>query len=359
MTPDGSADYSNRSTSDTFIRGMKSTFGLFLCAGMLLMAPMSRAGTLDSVREAGAISCGVIENGRGLTEQDASGRWHGFFIDYCRVLAAAALGDPQRIIVKPLSTHRRFEALQSGDIDVLMANTTVTPSRNVAMAIDFPAIYYYDGQGFMAHKNVGGARFEEIDDRKVCVLGETTTANRLNDYIREHHKRLTPILFKDNEESFNAFFVRSCDVVTTDRLVLTAQRALHAPDPSSYAIYPDVISKEPLAPAVRSSDRQWSLIVKWAVLVPIAAEEMGITSSNVSSYALSQSPEVRRLLGLDPIINQNLGLASGWGARIIESVGNYGEIFNRNLGMSTDLRLERGLNALWNHGGLIYAPPFL
>jgi general L-amino acid transport system substrate-binding protein len=346
-------------TSIITLRHIKSAFGFFMFVSVLWMAPKSWAGTLDSVRDTGAVSCGVIENGRGLTEQDVSGHWHGLFIDYCRAIAAAALGDAQRIIVKPLSTHLRFEALKLRDIDVLMANTTVTLSRNVSMAVDFPAIYYYDGQGFMAHKNVGGARFDEVDNRKVCVLGETTTASRLNDYIKDNHKSLSPIWFKDNEESFNAFFARRCDVVTTDRLILTAQRALHAPDPSTYTIYPDVISKEPLSPAVRSDDRQWSLIVKWVVLVPIAAEEMGITSSNVNSYIGSQSPEVRRLLGLDPAINQDLGLASGWGARIIENVGNYGEIFDRNLGMSTELRLERGLNALWNHGGLLYAPPFL
>jgi general L-amino acid transport system substrate-binding protein len=354
-----SAGYSKRRTAITIFRNLKSVFRFVVCASMLLAAPASRAGTLDSVKDTGAVSCGVIENGRGLTEQDASGHWHGLFIDYCRALAAATLGDAQRIIVKPLSTHLRFEALKLRDIDVLMANTTITLSRNVSMAVDFPAVYYYDGQGFMAHKNVGGLRFDEVDNRKVCVLGETTTASRLDEYIKEHHKSLSPIWFKDNEESFNAFFARSCDIVTTDRLILTAQRALHAPDPSTYTIYPDVISKEPLAPAVRSDDHQWSLIVKWAVLVPIAAEEMGITSSNVSSYVGSQNPEIRRLLGLDPAINQDLGLTSGWGARIIESVGNYGEIFDRNLGLSTELRLERGLNALWNHGGLIYAPPFL
>jgi general L-amino acid transport system substrate-binding protein len=351
--------YSKPHTSITVLRQMKSAFGFLMFASIMLIAPMSWAGTLDSVKDTGAVSCGVIENGRGLTEQDASGHWHGFFVDYCRALAAAALGDAQRIIIKPLSTHLRFEALKLRDIDVLMANTTVTLSRNVSMAVDFPAVYYYDGQGFMAHKNVGGVRIDEVDNRKICVLGETTTASRLNEYIKEHHKNLSPIWFKDNEESFGAFFARSCDVVTTDRLILTAQRALHAPDPSTYMIYPDVISKEPLAPAVRSDDRQWSLIVKWAVLVPIAAEEMGITSTNVGSYVGSQNPEVRRLLGLDPAINQDLGLTPGWGARIIESVGNYGEIFDRNLGISTELRLERGLNALWNHGGLIYAPPFL
>lgn len=331
----------------------------FTCIGALMAPLASRAGTLQSVNDAGAVGCGVIENGQGLTEQDDSGRWHGLFIDYCRALAAATLGDADKTIVKPLSTHRRFEALRSRDIDVLMANTTVTLSRNVSMGVDFPAVYYYDGQGFMAHKNVGGSRFDEVDNRKVCVLGETTTASKLNEYIKERHKNLTPVWFKDNEESFNAFFAKRCDVITTDRLILTAQRARHAPDPSAYTIYPDVISKEPLSPAVRSDDRQWALIVRWVVLVPIAAEEMGITSSNVGSYVGSQNPEIRRLLGLDPTINRDLGLSSGWGLRIIQSVGNYGEIFDRNLGPSTGLRVERGLNALWNRGGLIYAPPFL
>lgn len=350
------AGHSKRRTA---VAPLRFAFWFPIFVGIMLIAQASHAKTLDSVKDAGAISCGVIENGRGLTEQDASGQWHGLFIDYCHALAAAALGDPQRIIVKPLSTHMRFEALKLRDIDVLMANTTITLSRNVSMAVDFPAVYYYDGQGFMAHKNVGGLRFDDVDNRKICVLGETTTASRLSEYIKERRKSLSPIWFKDNEESFNAFFARSCDIVTNDRLILTAQRALHAPDPSAYTIYPDVISKEPLAPAVRSDDRQWSLIVKWAVLVPIAAEEIGITSSNVRSYIGSEDPEIRRLLGLDPGINQDLGLTSGWGLRIIESVGNYGEIFDRNLGLSTELRLERGLNALWNHGGLIYAPPFL
>jgi general L-amino acid transport system substrate-binding protein len=337
----------------------KAKLILPMLVGIVLMLPRScPAGTLDAVKDAGAVRCGVIENGRGLTEQDASGHWHGLFIDFCRALAAAVLGDPDRIIVKSLSTHLRFEALKSHDIDVLMANTTVTQSRNVSLNLDFPAIYYYDGQGFMAHKSVGGLRFDEIDNRSICALGETTTADNLNEYIKTHRKTLTPIWFKNNEESFNTFFARRCDVITSDRLVLTAQRALHAPDLASYTIYPDVISKEPLAPAVRNDDRQWSSIVKWVVLVPIAAEEMDITASSVTSYRKSQSPEIRRLLGLDPAINQDLGLELGWGARIIEAVGNYGELFSRNLGTSTELRLERGLNALWTHGGLVYAPPF-
>jgi general L-amino acid transport system substrate-binding protein len=337
----------------------KAKLILPILIGFVLMMPMScLAGTLDDVKDAGAVRCGVIENGRGLTEQDASGQWHGFFIDFCRALSAALFGEADRIIVKSLSTHLRFEALKSHDIDVLMANTTVTLSRNVSMNVDFPAIYYYDGQGFMAHKSLGGLRFDEIDNRSICALGETTTASNLTEYTKGNRKTLSPIWFKSSEESFNTFFARRCDVITNDRLVLTAQRALHAPDVTSYVIYPDIISKEPLAPAVRNDDIQWSSIIKWVVLVPIAAEEMGINSSTVTSYRKSQNPEIRRLLGLDPAINQKLGLEYGWGARIIETVGNYGELFNRNLGMSTELRLERGVNALWNHGGLIYAPPF-
>jgi general L-amino acid transport system substrate-binding protein len=338
---------------------VRLSFAILSAVIMFSIARTGWASTLDEVRATGALSCGVIENGRGLTEQDSAGNWHGFFIDFCRALAAATLGDAQRVIVKPLSTLRRFDSLNMREIDVLMANTTATLSRNVSMGVDFPAIYYHDGQGFMAHRNVGETRFDKIDNRKTCVLGGTTTVDSLNEYTREHKKNLSLMLFKNNEESFNAFFSRRCDVITTDRLVLTAQRSLHALSASDYIIYPDVISKEPLAPAVRNNDLQWSLIVKWAVLVPIAAEEAGITSSNVNSFRNSQNPEIRRLLGLDAAINKNLGLDSEWGARIIGSVGNYGEIFDRNLGISTELKLERGLNALWNRGGLIYAPPFL
>jgi len=317
------------------------------------------AGTLADVRDAGALRCGVIQNGRGLTEQDSSGNWHGFFVDFCRVIATAVLGDPDRVIIKPLSTRLRFEALRSHDIDVLVANTTITVTRSVELGVEFPAIYLYDGQGFMAHRDRSGPHLEDIDDRSICVLGATTSVETLTEYIRDHNKHFSLVVFRDNEESFRAFFEHQCDLITNDRVVLSAQRALHAPDPVSYVIYPDIISKEPLSPTVRNDDSQWSSIIRWTIFAVIAAEEKGITSSSKELRMSDQTTETRRLLGFDPKTNQSLGLTEGWGLRIIQKIGNYGEIFNRNMGTSSDLKLDRGTNSLWNRGGLMYSPPFL
>jgi general L-amino acid transport system substrate-binding protein len=227
------------------------------------------------------------------------------------------------------------------------------------MGIEFPVLYYYDGQGVMAHKSGAPARLEDLDSQSICVLDATTTENTLSEYITIQRKPLKPVRFRDNAEAFRAFFEHRCDLITTDRMVLAAQRALLAPDPSNYVIYPDIISKEPLAPAVRDDDDQWAAIVRWTMFTLIAAEEKAVTSANLGSFATSANPELRRLLGRDAAVNQRLGLDADWGAHVIAGVGNYGEIFDRNLGPSTPLRLERGINALWSQGGLIYAPPFL
>lgn len=330
-----------------------------LIVSVMLMLPTTALAqtTLEKVRNEGILKCGVTDAGVGLSEIDASGRWSGFFVDFCRAFGTAVLGRSDDVEIVQLNSQVRFDALRSGAVDLLSTNATWTVTRDSSLGISFPTTFYYDGQGFMAHRSIGGDSISQIGSGTVCVMANTTTEKNLADMLSTTGQNLSPVSFKATAEMFAAFFNRRCDIMTTDRVALASQRASRAPDPSDFIIYPDVISKEPLGPAVRSDDMQWFTIAKWIVFSTIAAEELGITSSNADAMRSQGSPEVRRLLGGEPGIGVSLGLDDEWAYRVIREIGNYGEIFDRHIGPASAVQLDRGLNAQWSEGGLMYAPP--
>jgi general L-amino acid transport system substrate-binding protein len=331
--------------------------GLFL---LLLHLPTASEGsTLEEVNTRGILRCGVAEIGVGLSYVNETGNWAGFFPDYCRAVAAATLGRADAVDFVLTDVGNRFDALQSRTIDVLISNSTWTLRRDSDLGIDWAAVLYYDGQGFLAHKSLGAGRLDEVGEATVCVTAAgTTTEKNLSDYIRLKNPKMKAITFQSTDGRVAAFLRRRCDLMTTDRLVLVGILNSRVPDPRDFVLFPDVISKEPLGAVVRDDDPQWSNIIQWVVFATIAAEEKGVTSVNIASMTDNSDPEVRRLLGEDPGMGESLGLAEDWAVRIIEQVGNYGEVFERNLGENSDLKLERGLNALWSDGGLMYVPPF-
>ncbi len=279
-------------------------------------------------------------------------------MDYCRAVAAATAGNATAVEVVLTETQDRFEALRSGMIDVLVSAVTWTLRRDASLGLNFISVIYYDGQGFLAHRSLEVRSLAEVGAATVCVKGGgTTTEKNLADYIEAENPAMKAIIFQSSDIRNGSFLRRRCDLLTTDTLELVNIRASRTPKPDDYVLLPEVISKEPLGPVVRDDDPQWFDIVKWVIYATIAAEEKGVTSANVASMLYSAVPEVRRLLGVDPGLGESLGLDEAWAARVIEQVGNYGEIFERNLGKNTPLGLERGLNALWTEGGLLYAPP--
>lgn len=340
----------------SLLRVTPGVLGLLGAMHVTSPAAASAHSTLSAVQDLGVLRCGVTDAGVGLSEVDAAGSWQGFFVDFCRAFGAAVAGDPEATEIVQLNSQVRFEAVAEGAVDVLATNATWTLTRDTSLGIAFPSIYYYDGQGFMAHQATG-ASLEDVDQASVCVTANTTTESNLLDYIDAAGKDLTPVTFRATAEMFSAFFNRRCDLMTTDRIALAAQRVARAADPQSFVIFPDIISKEPLAVVTRNDDAQWQNVIKWIVLAMIIAEEKGVTSENIETMTQSSDAEVRRLLGLDPGMGESLGLDEKWAYRAIASVGNYGEVFNRHIGPETPIGLERGLNALWRDGGLLYAPP--
>ena len=325
----------------------------------LLCVPLAWAGsTLDAVKERGALRCGLETAGPGLSHFTEAGQWAGFFVDYCRAVAAATLDKADAVDFLATDSGNRFDVLRAGDIDLLSSVSTWTLSRDAALGLNFAAVLYYDGQGFLAHESVGAQSLAKVGGATVCVQAAgTTTEKNLAEYIRLNNPKMKAIMFQSIEGRVGAFLRRRCDLLTTDRLQLAGILASRVPNPNEYILFPEVISKEPLGPVVRDDDPQWFDIVKWVIYATVAAEEKGVTSANVAAMRGSEDPEVRRLLGVDPGLGESLGLDEAWAARVIEQVGNYGEIFERNLGKNTPLGLERGLNALWTEGGLMYAPP--
>ena len=325
----------------------------------LLCIPLAWAGsTLDAVQKRGFLQCGVAEVGVGLSYVNEAGDWAGFFPDYCRAVAAATLGSAEAVDFVLTEVGNRFEFLRSNTIDLLSSNSTWTLRRDSGLGIDWAGVLYYDGQGFVAHKSLGVGSLGEVGAAMVCVTAAgTTTEKNLSEYIRLKNTKMKAMTFQSIEGRDGAFLRRRCDMLTTDRLVIVGMLSSRAPNPDDYVLFPEVISKEPLGPVVRDDDPQWFDIVKWVIYATVAAEEKGVTSANVATMRGSEDPEVRRLLGVDPGLGETLGLDETWAARVIEQVGNYGEIFERNLGKNTPLGLERGLNALWTEGGLMYAPP--
>ncbi|HWB50793.1 MAG TPA: amino acid ABC transporter substrate-binding protein [Stellaceae bacterium] len=313
--------------------------------------------TLDKVKGAGSISCGVSTGIAGFSQPDSQGNYSGLDVDVCRALSAAIFGDPGKVKFVPLTAQQRFTALQSGEVDILSRNTTWTLQRDAELGIDFGPVVYYDGQGFMVAKKLGVKSAKELNGATVCVQPGTTTELNLADYFRANKMEYKPVVVEKLDELVAAFFNGRCDVFTTDRSQLAAVRVSRASNPDDYVILPEVISKEPLAPSVRQGDDQWHDIVQWVVFALIQAEESGITKGNVDDKLKTDDPTVKRMLGVTPGMGKMLGLDEKWAYNEIKMVGNYGEIFERNIGAGSPLKLERGINNLWTKGGLLYAMP--
>ncbi len=333
-----------------------SRYFTILSAGIVWSAVAS-AATLDTVRERGWLSCGASEGLPGFSSPDARGEWQGIDADFCRAVAAVVLGDPKKARFTALSSKIRFTALQTGKIDVLPRNTTWTQTRDTALGLNFVGVYYYDGQGILVRKSLGVKSAKELDGAAVCINAGTTTELNLADYFRKNGMRYSPVIFEKSDEVVAAYAAGRCDVYTTDKSGLYAQR-LKLRDAANHVILPEILSKEPLGPVVRQGDDAWFNIVRWTLFALVGAEELGITSKNVMALKKSaKDPRVRRFVGTEGKAGANLGLDPDWALRAIAAVGNYGEIFARHLGPQTRLKIERGINRLWSDGGLHYAPP--
>ena len=324
---------------------------------IIAMTGVAMAGTLQDVRAKGFIQAGVNGDLFGFGKADEKGVWRGLDVDTARAISAAVFGDADKVKYTPLTAKTRFTALQSGEIDVLTRNCTQTLGRDTALGLDFVQVNYYDGQGFLIPKKLGIKSAKELDGAAVCVLPGTTTELNVADYFRANGMKMSPVVIENTAELAKAFFAGRCDVLTSDASQLAGTRAV-APNPKDYIILPTIISKEPLAPAVRHGDNQWKDVVNYSVLTLINAEELGITSQNVDKMLKSKDPKIMRFLGVTAGNGKALGLDEKFGYNIIKQVGNYGEIFERNVGVNTPLGIERGLNALWTNGGLLYSPPF-
>ena len=333
-------------------------FSLVLVLGVVLAtAGMAVAGTLDDVKAKGFIQVGVNEGLFGFAKPDEKGVWRGLDVDTARAISVAVFGVPDKLKFIPLTAKTRFTALQSGEIDVLTRNCTQTLSRETALGLNFAHVNYYDGQGFLIPKKLGVKSAKELDGATVCVLPGTTTELNVADYFRSNNMKMNPVVIESTPELAKAFFAGRCDVLTSDASQLAGTRAV-APNPGDYIILPEIISREPLAPAVRHGDDQWYDIVNFSVMAMIEAEYLGITSQNVDAMMKSTDPKVERFLGVSAGNGKALGLDEMWAYNIVKKVGNYGEVFERNIGVNTPLAIERGLNALWTNGGLMYTPPF-
>lgn len=320
----------------------------------------AKASTLSEVKARGYLQCGVNTGLVGFAIPNEKGVWTGFDVDYCRAVAAAVFGDGAKVKFIPLSSKERFSALQSGEIDVLIRNTTWTMGRDVSLGIEFTGVNYYDGQGFMVNskKNPGITSATQLSGATICVQSGTSTELTLADYFKNNKMDYTPVVFEKFNEINAAYDAGRCDVYTTDQSSLYALR-LQLSAPNDNAVLPQIISKEPFGPAVRQGDPEWANIVRWTSYALINAEEYGITQQNVEEMTRSDNPDVRRMLGVETgtDIGKDIGLDKGWVINVIKNVGNYGEIFERNIGQETPLKIARGINALWTKGGLMYGIP--
>jgi general L-amino acid transport system substrate-binding protein len=313
--------------------------------------------TLDKVKQAGQISCGVPTGIAGFAAPDSQGHWAGFDVDICRALSAAIFGNADKVKYVPLTAQQRFTALQSGEVDILSNNTTDTLQRDTALGLNFAPVVFYDGQGFMVSRKLGVKSAKELNGATICVQPGTTTELNLADYFRANKMDFKPVVIEKRDEALSAFFSGRCDVFTGDSSALNADRLSQAPNPDDYMILPERISKEPLAPVVRHGDEEWNDIVTWVVYALVESEEKGVTQKNVDDMLKSEDPNIKRMLGVTPGMGKALGLDEKWAYNEIKLVGNYGEIFDRTLGKDTELKFERGLNDLWTRGGLLYAMP--
>ena len=333
-----------------------------LVLGAVTLAAMSAgsvfAGTADDVKARGTLNCGVTTGVPGFAKPDAEGVWQGFDVAVCRAVAAAVLGDGSAVEFVPTTGKTRFTALASGEIDMLARNTTWTFSRDVDLKFEFTGVNYYDGQGFMVPKALGVASATELDGATVCIQTGTTTELNLADFFRSNNMSYEPVPIETGSEAIAQYLAGACDVYTTDASALAANRA-NFETPGDHMVLPEIISKEPLGPLVRHGDNNWGDIVRWSLNALITAEELGVTSANMAEMAAgTNNPEINRLLGTEGNLGEMLGLDAEWAKRATMVGGNYGEVFESNIGSATIIGLARGLNSQWTDGGLIYSPPF-
>lgn len=333
-----------------------TAFAIAMAFSLGAQAAWAQSATLKAVQDRGMLNCGSNGQLAGFGMPDPQGNWTGFDVDFCRAIAAAIFNDPTKVKFVPLIAANRFTALQSGEVDVLSRNTTWTMERDTTLGLDFAAVNFYDGQGFMVRKALKVNSALELNDASVCVQQGTTTELNLADYFRQNNMSLKSVTFATLDEAIKAYDSSRCDAFTTDSSGLYASR-LQLADPNANIVLPEIISKEPLSPAVRQGDDTWEDIVRWTHYAMVDAEELGVNQHNVDDMLKSDAPDIRRLLGVEGQFGQALGLTNNWAYRIIKAGGNYGESFERNVGQGSPLKIARGLNALWTKGGLQYGLP--
>lgn len=323
---------------------------------LCLVASAASASTLDEVRARGVLRCGVTELGQLLSTINVEGHWIGFYSEFCRAVAAAATGRADDVDFVLVSIHDRFNVLRDGGIDLLAEASTWTLGRDGA-GLTFAGIYFMDAQGFIAHRASGLTTIDDLKGRKVCVQDNTTSIDNVREVNGVRGLGMEVKAFGTIEGAYAAFFGHQCDALSTDRMILASMRQLLAPNPEDYVLLPESISKEPIGPVVRENDARWEDAVRWTLFAMIAAEELGVTMANAEEQRRSGGREARRLLGGEPGVGSALGLSDDWAFQVIAQVGNYGEVFERSLGAKSLLKMERGVNQLWNRGGLLWAPP--
>lgn len=339
---------------------LRRILGAALALGALLLGapgPAQAQQTLSTVKQRGMLNCGVSQGFAGFSAPDSRGEYRGLDVDYCRAVAAAVLGDPAKVRFIPLTAQARFTALQTGEIDVLFRNSTQTFLRDASLGLNQGPVNFYDGQGFAVRRDANVRRVQELDGATICVAQGTTHELNLGDVFRARSIRFQPVVFERVDTMYEAFFAGRCDAMTQDASALAGALTV-ARDPAAYAVLEETISKEPLGPFTRNGDDQWSNIVMWVHYALIEAEELGVTAANAEARRRDANPTVQRLLGTSGEFGQRLGLDNAWSFNAIRAVGNYGEVFERNVGQASPLKLRRGLNGLWTQGGLMYAIPF-
>ncbi|KAB2851279.1 MAG: amino acid ABC transporter substrate-binding protein [Hyphomicrobiaceae bacterium] len=338
---------------------MKHIVKLGLAAAVALAGATGVANaqaTLEKVKQRGTVACGVAPGLPGFSNPDDKGNWTGLDVDFCRAMAAAIFGDPKKVTFKPLTAKERFTALQSGEVDLLSRNTTWTMGRDSAMGLTFAGVMFYDGQGFMAKKSLKITSAKQLNGASICVATGTTTELNLADYFRANKMTYKTVVFEKDTELLAAYEAGRCDAWTTDSSGLYAE-LLKLKKPADHVVLPEIISKEPLGPVVRQGDFQFFTLTKWVYYALLTAEELGVTQANVDEMKKSTNPDIKRLVGTEGEFGKPIGLTQDWAARIIKGVGNYGEIYERNVGVKSPLKIARGINNLWTKGGLQYAPP--
>jgi general L-amino acid transport system substrate-binding protein len=335
---------------------MRGLFGILALAAA--WAAPAAGATLDVVRQRGELICGIHGSRAGFSMLNSRGEWIGMDVDTCRAVAAAVLGDPNKVRYVRTTAQTRFPVLQTGEVDLLVNAVTVTLTRDTAMGFNFAPVTFYDAQGFMVPRSLNATSVRDLDGATVCVAPGTTSERVVADVFARNNMRYTPVVIDKQQELAQAFFSGRCDVNVQTTSGLAAQRATFASNPNDFVILREVFGRDPMAPVVRHGDEQWRDIVTWVVNATIEAEEIGLTSANVEQALASEDPGIRRFLGVTPGLGRALGLEERWAYRVVSSVGNYAEIYDRNFGAQSGLNLPRGINDLWSRGGLIYTPPF-